>query len=139
MTMSRPHTPPLEASFLNILERARPNVLVIGDAACTTDALEHMRPYLVMPLASWLPSESITLPATRFRTLVVQDVDQLVATQQADLLAQLDETAADVQLVSLARAPLFPAVVKGAFLEDLYYRLNVVVLDCANAQDGVNE
>jgi len=69
--------------------------------------------------------------------LVVQDVDQLGATQQADLLIHLDAAGSDVQLVCLAGRPLFPAVVDGTFLEDLYYRLNVVVFDCIATQPPV--
>jgi len=139
MTTSRQRTP-VEVSFarlLAILERGRPNVLLIGDAISANGALEQMRPHLLTPLVSWLPRESPAVPATPFRTLVVQDVDELTAVQQADLLAHLDEAGADVQLVSLSGGPLFPAVVNGTFLEDLYYRLNVVVFDCAAAQPSV--
>jgi hypothetical protein len=136
MTISRQRTP-VEVSFtrlLTILDRSRPNVLLIGDTITSSDVLEHMRPHLLTPLVSWLPRESSVVPTRPFRTLVVQDVDQLAPAQQADLLALLDDAGADVQLVSLAREPLFPAVVNGTFFEDLYYRLNVVVFDCAAAQ-----
>ena len=139
MTTSRQPTP-VEVSFarlLRILERCRPNVLLIGDTISASYALEHMRPYLLTPLLSWLPRESQAIPATPFRTLVVEDVDQLTAEQQADLLTHLDEAGADVQLVSLAGEQLFPAVINGTFLEDLYYRLNVVVFDCAAAPPPV--
>jgi len=148
MTMSRPHTQTVEtsfdidaerlqraiASFLVVLQRGRPNVLVIGDAASTTAVLDRMRPHLLTPLASWTPRESLALPETPFRTLVIRDVDQLVGAQQTELLAQLDQVCAGVQLVSLAGTPLFPAVVRGMFLENLYYRLNIVMLDCAAAR-----
>jgi len=135
MTTSHSRTP-VEVSFtrlLAILERCRPNVLLIGDAISASVALEHMRPHLRTPLVSWLPRDSSAIPPTPFRTLVVQDVDQLAGEQQADLLGHLDEAGSDVQLVSLAERPLFPAVINGMFLEDLYYRLNVVVFDCAAA------
>jgi hypothetical protein len=151
--MSRPHRETLAISFdidvhrreralanlVAVLQRGRPNVLVIGDSASTTDALERMRPYLQTPIASWLARESPALPEPPYRTLLIRDVDQLAVGQQTDLLAQLDEACAGVQLVSLAGTPLFPAVVRGAFLENLYYRLNIVVLDCAAAGRRVHD
>ena len=41
----------------------------------------------------------------------------------------------DVQVVSTAKAPLFPLVERGAFLDRLYYQLNIVYLDLTDHAD----
>ena len=109
--------------------RSHPNVLVIGDASEAEDALAQLRPGLHSPIVSWLPREAATIPATPYQTLLIWNTERLTATQQADLLAAIEDTQGNVQLISLAHAPLYPAVESGTFLEGLYYRLNVVMVD----------
>jgi hypothetical protein len=106
---------------LSILRKGRPNMLVVGDA---DTFLEQIRPNLVPPVACWTPNDASTRPTTSFRTLIVRDVDDLRLPQD-DWLTDLS---ADVQIISTTKAPLFPAVQRGAFPDGLYYRLNVVML-----------
>jgi hypothetical protein len=115
---------------LSILRHGRPNMLVVGDADMF---LEQIRPSLVPPVACWTPNDTATRPTTPFRTLIVRDVDDLRLSQ--DLLTDLNT---DVQIISTTKAPLFPAVQRGAFPDGLYYRLNVVMLTlpAAAEQDG---
>ena len=117
------------AEVLALLRCSRPNLLVVGSSTDTDRTFELMYPYLRTPIVAWIPRESRSLPAASFRTLVVRDVDRLDSTQQANLVAMICRLAADVQVVSTAKAPLFPLVERGAFLDRLYYQLNIVFLD----------
>lgn len=113
---------------LSILRQRRPNILVVGDA---DTFLEQIRPHLVPPVACWTPNDAATRPTTPFRTLIVRDVDDLRLSQD-DWLTDLST---DVQIISTTKAPLFPAVQRGAFPDGLYYRLNVVMLTVPTAAE----
>jgi hypothetical protein len=117
------------SELLATLHRRHPNILIIGGAAETERALEYIYPTLRAPVASWTPLENPYLPAPAFRTLIVRDVDGLTAAQQARLVRLVRRSAGEVQIVSIARVPFFPLVTRGLFLDELYYRLNVVVLE----------
>jgi sigma-54-interacting transcriptional regulator len=117
------------AELAAMLRRSRPNVLVIGSSADTDRVFEVMYPYLRSPIVAWVPRETRDVPAASFRTLVIRDVDALDSTQQENLVASICRFAANVQIVSTSRTPLFPLVQRGAFLDRLYYQLNVVYLD----------
>lgn len=111
-----------------------PNILLIGSGIETERALRQIRPTLLAPVDSWSPTELPHLPASGFRSLIVREIECLTARQQASLVALLSQSAADVQIVSIARLPLFPLVCQGLFLEELYYQLNVVLLE--SSRDG---
>ena len=84
---------------------------------------------LRVPLMEWSPREMPHLPAIAFRSLIVRDAECLTATQQRSLAALLSRSLGRVQVISIAGARLYPLVRQGLFLEDLYYRLNVVLLE----------
>jgi hypothetical protein len=117
------------SELLAALHRLHPNVLIIGGGGETERALEYIYPTLRAPVALWTPLETQYLPAPAFRTLIVRDVDGLTATQQASLARLVRRSAGEVQIVSTARVSFFPLVIQGLFLDELYYRLNVVVLE----------
>jgi len=117
------------ADLLAVLHRLHPNILIVGSAVEAERVLEHIRPTLLTPMASWGTTATQHLPAPVFRTLIVRDVDGLAAAQQANLALLLRRSAVELQIVSIARQPLFPLVTQGLFLDELYYRLNVVVLE----------
>jgi hypothetical protein len=112
-----------------MLRRSRPSVLVVGSSADVDRTFELMYPYLRTPIVAWVPRETRDLPTTSYRTLVMRDVETLDSTQQEHLVALFCRLAADVQIVSTSRAPLFPLVERREFLDRLYYQLNVVYLD----------
>jgi DNA-binding NtrC family response regulator len=60
--------------------------------------------------------------------LIIRHVECLTAGQQITLAAWLRRSA-DVQIISVAGMPVFPLVREGTFLEELYYLLNVVLLE----------
>jgi DNA-binding NtrC family response regulator len=70
--------------------------------------------------------------------LVVRSVSALDRDQQQALLAWLDAPGNRMQVISTTTDPLYPLVSRGAFLANLYYRLNVLLLDVAPS-DHISE
>jgi len=116
------------ADLLPILRLTRPNVLVVGPAPDANRTFERLRPYLRTPMTCWAPREMPQPPASH-GTLVIQGVEGLTTVQQERLLTWIDGTPRERQIVSIAGEPLFPLVRRGAFLDRLYYQLNVVYLE----------
>ena len=117
------------AELVAILRRSRPNVLVVASSADVDRTFELMYPYLRTPIVAWVPRETRDVPASSFRTLLIRDVEALSAEQQEGLVALICRVAANIQIVSTSKSPLFPLVERGTFLDRLYYQLNVVYLD----------
>jgi hypothetical protein len=132
-TFVKAHSPasPLLAEVFPIIRLAYPNVLISGPEGQTEWTLLQMRPYLRPPLATWVPRENQRAPVGVFRSLLVRGVDSLDASQQEDLIALINRSWGAVQIISIANAPLFPLVTSGAFLQSLYYKLNMVLLEPA--------
>ena len=123
--------------LLSPLRRFHPNILIVdsGVEVERERALAEIRPILRLPLTEWWPREMPDLPAIAFRSLIVRDAECLNATQQRSLAALLRRAAlGQVQIVSIASVPLYPLVCQGLFLEELYYRLNVVLLEPNHGQ-----
>ncbi|MCM3878673.1 MAG: sigma 54-interacting transcriptional regulator [Vicinamibacterales bacterium] len=71
------------------------------------------------------------LQTARNGTLLIQEIDGISASGQADLLRLLDKATANgtnVRLMTATNVHLFDRVQAGLFREDLFYRLNVVHL-----------
>jgi hypothetical protein len=113
---------------LRLLQREHPNLLLIGSDAAIEATLAQIRPWLRVPIASWIPCEN-DCPVAPLRTMIVRDVETLTTTQQACLMNRITECGADLQIVSTTRTPLYVHVGRGAFQTSLYYRLNTIVLD----------
>jgi hypothetical protein len=116
------------ANLLAILHRGFPNLLLIGDDAALESAFRRIQPYLRIAIAPCVSDITSIVPATTVGTLIVKDVRHLDGGQQAALTALIGAVP-DIQVVSMARAPVYPLIEAGGFLEDLYYRLNCVTLD----------
>ncbi|HEV3060921.1 MAG TPA: hypothetical protein VGY48_21925 [Vicinamibacterales bacterium] len=111
-----------------ILWTARPNVLVTGLPAAVEQSLAALMPHLAVPVCDWTPDVLQRRPG-EMKTLVIHDVDALSPEHQGALSAWLERPAGGrTQVVSTTNAPLFPRVVAGLFREELYYRLNTLVL-----------
>jgi len=123
------------AKLLAILHLGFPNLLLIGDNAALERAFQRIHPYLRIAIAPRVPDIASIVPATTFGTLIVKDVRHLDAGQQA-ALSTLISAVPDIQVVSMARAPVYPLIEAGGFLEDLYYRLNCVTLDLKASQQS---
>ena len=64
-------------------------------------------------------------------TVVLRDPAELDTGAQRELFQWLDAHEGRVQVVSVARAPLYPLVAEGEFSEALFYRLNIVTMHAA--------
>jgi len=101
-------------------------VLVVGPQASAVPALAQLRPHLRGPLSHWRPTVATEPPRVTTGALVIWNAETLDPGQQRHLLAWMAEHGANLQIVSIAERPLFPLVWRQTFLEDLYYRLNMV-------------
>jgi Sigma-54 interaction domain len=109
-----------------ILHNTAPNALVIGPPMAVDAAIARLLPLLQDPISTWEPDvrREPSLPGTG--TLIVRDADALDAGQQRQLLDYLSSPTRRVRVISLASSPVYPLVQRGAFLEALYYRLNIL-------------
>lgn len=109
-----------------IVTSAHSNVLIEGPEAAIALVVGALKNELREPLLYWdgEPPKSVG------GTLVVRAVDSLDADGQRRLLDYLARSSAvgAVQVVSTSAQPVFPLIDRGLFLEDLYYRLNTVLL-----------
>jgi len=112
-----------------VLLSARPNTLLEGPHETTDAIVGEAMEWLAEPYATWcgVPPARCDRPAT----LLVRSVSALDQDQQQALLAWLDAPGNRMQVISTTTDPLYPLVSRGAFLANLYYRLNVLLLDVA--------
>jgi len=104
------------------------NILLEVREEATAAALLLLRPYLG-GIAHWKQGTVLLEPPSRHvRTLILENVTSLRATEQTNLLTWLSAADQRIQIVSTTTQPLFPFVARGDFDEQLYYRLNTVLL-----------
>lgn len=109
---------------------AHHNVLLEGPQATTRSALVLLVPYLSEPVVWRRPGEALEFEAGPCRTLIVEDVGALDAQEQTRFGGWLDSARRRVQVLSTNRDALFSLVTCGRFDEQLYYRLNITLLEC---------
>lgn len=126
------------SELLSVLRCGRPNLLIIGSAIQNERVLDQMQAMLRAPVARWSPLEQAAIPEAAFGTLVVRHVQCLTAGQQASFASWLRRVH-DLQIISFAGMPVFPLVTAGTFLEELYYRLNVFLLEPGRTATGTLE
>ena len=80
------------------------------------------------PFLCLLPG-SLRLPADGRRTVLLGDISKLTRQQQRDLYDWMERGHEATPIVSVSSVPLWPLVESGAFMADLYYRLNVVTVN----------
>ena len=102
-----------------------PNTLLIGPADATARVLDALTPRLRQPIAR-CDAAGLSLPADPAGTLIINDVTTLSAADQERLLEWLVEPSRLTQVVATATGAVFPQVADGAFLDVLFYRLNVM-------------
>ena len=110
-----------------LLLTVRPNVLLEGSEAATDAVVSEAMGWLPKPHATWTGAPTPDRPAT----LVVRSLSSLDRDAQQSLLAWLEAPGDQVQVISTTTEPLYPLVIRGDFLPNLYYRLNVLLLDIA--------
>ena len=111
--------------------RGHHNFLLVGTPPEINRMLAAMTPHLGEPLERYSPMAGLPLPEPTEGTLILSEVARLDANQQGKLLRWLDEfdQRSHMQVISTTSKPLFSLVEKGAFLRELYYKLNVVRID----------
>jgi transcriptional regulator of acetoin/glycerol metabolism len=97
--------------------------------------LVALEPHLREPLCQFKPRPDVPVPQPTEGTLVLLEVARLDKNQQEQLFRWLGALEGRVQVVSTTSEPLFSLVETGAFLTDLYYRLNVVRI-CSEATNS---
>ena len=121
----------------DLVVRTHHNLMLVGTPSATNELLVAMKPHFRDPLHEYTPPAGGSVPQPSEGTLVLSDLARLDAKQQRQLLQWLDQVNQDlqVQVVSTTAEPLFSLVQAGAFLADLYYKLNVVLLDLTRAAE----
>jgi hypothetical protein len=112
-----------------ILRRSSVNGLIIGAPQLTAAALAGIGRSLRRPVVWWDSSQTAEPPEVTAGTLVIRDVDRLDVRQQERLSEWMSVQRPGVQVLALARTPLFAQVIDGRFSSDLYYRLNTVLVE----------
>jgi len=121
-----------------VARSARVNVLLVGSDGLVETIVDALRPYFCEPIAVWHPTSGLVLPPIGDPgTLILQDVGAMSKDDQSRLCDWLEVTAGRTRVVSTTRQPLFPLLEGGAFVETLYYRLNVLCLQVAEC-DGLS-
>ena len=105
-----------------------PHVLLVGDDASVSPALCAAPPTAENTDLQWRPAVATDPPRVTSGAMIIWGVDALSPDQQRHLLAWMTGPGAHVQIISISERQLFPRVWQKAFLDDLYYRLNMVCL-----------
>jgi hypothetical protein len=110
-----------------VLETYRPNILLIGPQPTVRHVLQITLRSAVRPVVT-CSARSFTLPDPPVGTLVLCDAEFLNRVAQRRLYAWLLRTSSHPQVITTASVPLFPLVIRNAFDDALFYRLNTVAL-----------
>jgi hypothetical protein len=108
----------------------RANVLVVGPDDGLKRLLDTVLPNLREPISRFAAGHSAPLPVVgEWSTLIIEDVGALPLHDQHQLFDWMTATMGRTQIVSTTASALLPLVETGAFIEALYYRLNIICID----------
>ncbi len=133
--------PPLRNAGLShlpewiILRTLRVNALIVGAVHLTTAAAAGVVTSVRHPVVWWTPEFVLDVPDLTSGTLVIRDVDRLGERQQERLMDWMGTYCPRVQVLAMAREPLFPQVIDGRFSSALYYRINTAVVEVRTLAD----
>jgi Sigma-54 interaction domain len=127
---TRPIATSLKQDDWRLLVTARANVLLEGPNQVTEAIVSEAMGWLPKPHFTWT---EVPPRGHRPATLVVRSVSEFNLEQQRSLLGWLEASGDRVQVIATTTEPLYPLVGRGAFLANLYYRLNMLLLDVAAA------
>lgn len=121
---------------LAIVRSTGSNLVIIGPELLVTEVLRCViaaAQYSV--IVSACDSRPLRLPAVPLSgaTLVLRDIDELDADDQADLLEWLERASGEQQIVCTGSGLLLSQLKSGAFDPRLYYRLNSVCINLSNS------
>ncbi len=110
----------------------RVNLLLTGPDGVLDYLLDSLLPDLREPVGRWCPGEHLLLPPPALiGTMIFQGVGAMPKDDQYRLLDWLTGASGRTQVVSTTPQCLLPLVEADAFSADLYYRLNIVRIDCS--------
>jgi transcriptional regulator of acetoin/glycerol metabolism len=119
-----------EFPFLGMLSA---NMLLIGVNSANRDLVEASLVGLGL-VSRWEPGERLVLPASADTgTLILHEVGSLPHDDQVRLLAWLEQSEGRTRVVCTVSSSLYARVEAGLFLEKLYYRVNTVTVNMADA------
>jgi transcriptional regulator of aromatic amino acid metabolism len=110
------------------------NLLVRGEKSAVAATVVSLTGDFPPPLITWNAGAGASLAGADRGTLVIYDVESLDMAQQRTLLAWLENRRTHVRVITTATSDLFARVAAGAFLDQLYYRLNTIVIDAVNGR-----
>jgi hypothetical protein len=115
-----------------MLRQGQARVLVVGTERATGAVLRALRDDFDAPVLNLRAGGPLTLPEAP-ATLLIHDVSALDTFDQDRLHRWLNQNPPGISVIAVSSEPLFPLVQAGAFLTDLFYRLNLIVIDVSNA------
>jgi hypothetical protein len=115
--------PPVE-SWALFLDAACP-MLLLGTQATTDAVIAAVMPFLRLPRWRVRGDGELILPSSG-GVVILDRVDLLGASQQVALRGWLSARPVSTQVIATTPIFLYGRVQQGLFLEDLYYRLNVI-------------
>ena len=121
----------------SIITTAHHNLLIVGTPAEISTMLQAVERYFKQPLMRWHGQPGVALPEPEDGTLIVSEVTGLDSAQQAQMLEWMNRVRRDVQVVCTSSKPIFRRVLSGAFLSELYYRINALRLDLSDPLDQI--
>jgi hypothetical protein len=121
------------------LSRVRANVLLVGDRTKVDAAIRDVEFVCRPPIHMWrCGSLPLTFPPFEAaNTIVLHNVAALSYGCQQMLNDWLCADDDRTQIITTNATPLFPLVKRRAFLEALYYRLNVVLVDVSTCSGAI--
>jgi hypothetical protein len=108
---------------------------VRGEKSAATATVVALSADFPQPLITWNARAGVDLPALDLGTLILHDVDSLDLTAQRTLLTWLEDRTSRVRVITMVTSDLFALVTAGVFLDQLYYRLNTIVVDAVGGDE----
>jgi hypothetical protein len=117
--------------------RSDVNLLLEGSPSVIEESLAALKPHLRAPVCEFRPADGGCVPQPGEGTLVLFEVSKLDAVQQAALMQWFDDCDGQlpVRIVSTSSESLYSFVGPDAFPAQLYYRLNVLLLQPSGADE----
>jgi hypothetical protein len=117
-----------------MLRQGRARALVVGTKRATDSVLRALRADFGSSVLNLRAGGPLTLPETG-ATLIIHDVSTLNPADQDRLQQWLSLSPPGISVIAVTSEPLFPLVQRGAFLTDLFYRLNLIVIDVTDGYE----
>jgi hypothetical protein len=111
-----------------LLRQGRARALVVGTERATGSVLRSLRADFGAVVVNMRAGGPLTLPEAR-ATVILHDVSAMNGADQDRLYQWLNLSPPGISVIGVASEPMFPLVQRGAFLTDLFYRLNLIVID----------